>query len=207
MSTTTQTIPDGYRKNAVGHLVHESTIAKIDLARDKMVTELVVKAKKASGLMKKFKGNVQSELDTFLAMSAKASKAKAGKNKGNVTFYNFDASMKIQVAVSQRIAFDERLQSAKALIDECIMELSKDSSPEVKTLIQGAFDVDKEGNVSVGRVLALRRLNIKNKKWEQAMMAISVSAQVIGSNQYIRFYERIGDTDKYQYINLDFAAI
>ncbi len=203
----TTPIPKGYRKNSIGHLVHEASIPAIDLARDKLVTGLVGKAKKASGLMTKFKRNVQSDLDIFLAASAKTSKTKVGKRKGNVTLYNFDASMKIQIAVSERIAFDERLQSAKTLIDECIMELSKDSSPEVKTLIQGAFDVDKEGNVSVGRVLALRRLNIKNKKWELAMVAVSASVQIVGSNHYIRFYERVGDSDKYQSINLDFAAI
>lgn len=199
-------IPKGYRQNSIGHLVHEDSIPQIDLDRDKLVTDLVGKAKKANGLMTKFKGNVQAEIDVFLAKSAKLSKSKVSKRKGNVTLYNFDSSMKIQITVSERIAFDERLQSAKTLIDECIMEFSKDSSPEVKTLIQGAFELDKQGNVSVGRVLALRRLNIKHKKWELAMEAIGSSLQIVGSNRYIRFYERVGDSEKYQHINLDFAA-
>ena len=40
-----------------------------------------------------------------------------------------------------------------------------------------------------------------------AMKAISESLQVVGSKEYIRFYERIGSSDQYQPISLDIAAV
>jgi hypothetical protein len=39
------------------------------------------------------------------------------------------------------------------------------------------------------------------------MTAIGESVQVTGSKQYVRVYERIGQTDQYQPIPLDIAAI
>ena len=104
------------------------------------------------------------------------------------------------------IRFDERLQAAKALIDECIHSWSADSNDNLKALINDAFQVDREGKISTGRVLGLRRLDIKDAKWQQAMQAIGDSIIVTDSKSYIRFYERIAD-GSYIPVSLDFANL
>ena len=38
------------------------------------------------------------------------------------------------------------------------------------------------------------------------MQAIGESLQVVGSKSYIRLYERVGESDKYQLISLDVAS-
>ncbi|KOP31795.1 sulfate transporter, partial [Xenorhabdus sp. GDc328] len=114
---------------------------------------------------------------------------------------------KIQRAMQDRIAFDERLQAAKALIDECLADWTVDARPEIQTLINQAFITDKEGDINTGRVLALRRLGIDDERWVQAMVAIGEALQVVGSKSYLRVYERIGDTDRYQPIALDIAGV
>ena len=73
--------------------------------------------------------------------------------------------------------------------------------------MQSAFQTDKEGKINTGRVLALRRLDIRNEKWQKAMQAIGESLQVVGSKEYVRIYERIGNTDQYRPISLDVAAV
>ncbi len=103
--------------------------------------------------------------------------------------------------------FDERLQAAKQLIDECIQTWTEGSSDEIKALINDAFQVNKEGKINTARVLGLKRLNINDEKWLRAMQAIADSVQVAGSKPYIRIYERIGDTDQYQPISLDVAGV
>jgi hypothetical protein len=55
-------------------------------------------------------------------------------------------------------------------------------------------------------VLGLKRLNIRDEKWQRAMQAIADSVQVSGSKPYIRIYERIGDTDQFKPISLDVAG-
>ncbi|EOL1457562.1 DUF3164 family protein, partial [Escherichia coli] len=66
--------------------------------------------------------------------------------------------------------------------------------PEIKAIISEAFSTDKEGNINTGRVLALRRLEIEDERWNNAMMLIGEAVQVIGSKSYIRVYERVGDS-------------
>lgn len=202
-----QAIPEGYRKNAQGHLIPESAIKEIDLARDSVVQELYAKAKEAHHALREFKARVFADLLAFLHLSAEQYEVKLGGKKGNVTLYSFDGRYKINLAKADNINFDERLQAAKALIDECIADWSRNSGPELKVIVQQAFDADKEGNISTGRVLGLRRLDIKDPRWLRAMKAIGESVQVVGTSQYVRFYERVGDTDQYAPLSLDIAKV
>ena len=77
--------------------------------------------------------------------------------------------------------------------------------PELHTLINGAFQVDKQGRINVNRILSLRRLEITDERWKQAMMAIGESLQIVGSKTYIRIYER-QDNGGYKPLPLDVAA-
>ena len=72
-------------------------------------------------------------------------------------------------------------------------------------LINDAFQVDKAGNINTKRVLGLRRLDIQDERWQQAMQAISDSLQVAGSKEYLRIYLRKGD-GSYRQIKLDVAS-
>lgn len=75
------------------------------------------------------------------------------------------------------------------------------------TLVNDAFRTDSQGEIRTARVLALRRLEITDERWQRAMQAIGEACQVVGSKSYIRVYERIGDTDQYRPISLDIAGV
>ena len=102
--------------------------------------------------------------------------------------------------------FDERLQVAKQLIDQCLHEWTADSNDNIKAIINNAFQVDKEGKINTRRVLGLRSLQIHDAQWLKAMDAISDATQVVSSKEYIRVYER-DDEGKYQQISLDFSNV
>ena len=156
--------------------------------------------------MKRFKRMVFDDVGAFISLSAEKYGVRIGGAKGNVTLFTYDGSYKMQLAVQEHIRFDERIHAAKALIDECLHDWSEGAKPELKALIDNAFEVDKEGNLSTAKILSLRRVEIADKRWNQAMEAISDSVQVVGSKDYIRFYQR--DVDgKYQPISLDMASV
>ncbi|GKT21705.1 DUF3164 family protein [Acidovorax sp. SUPP3334] len=200
-------IPDGYLRNAQGHLVPIEMVKPVDQERDRLVRELVAIAKRLNALLVENKAKIFGDVAAFAELSAEQYGVKRGGSKGNITLHTFDGAYKLQVATAEAITFDERLQAAKALIDECINEWAQGSRPEIMVLVQQAFQTDKEGNLNVGRILALRRLEIKDDRWKEAMTAIGESVQVIGTKQYIRFYERIGTTDRYAPIPLDMVAV
>ena len=99
-----------------------------------------------------------------------------------------------------------QLQAAKALIDQCVTRWAEGANDNIKVLINDAFQVDKAGKINTDRVLGLRRLDIKDEDWLQAMQAISDSIQVASTKPYIRFYKR-NSSGGYDPITLDLAAV
>lgn len=204
---TTTTLPDGYKLDAQGRMVPISMIRPIDQARDALVLEIVTKAKALAEQVATFKHGSFSDIAAFVELSAEQYKIKLGGEKGNVSLLSFDGRYKVQRAIQETLIFDERLQAAKALIDACLQRWSMGAAPEIKVLINDAFQVDKSGNINTNRVLGLRRLDINDDEWLRAMKAIGEAVQVSGSRSYIRVYERVGDTDKYVPISFDMASV
>ncbi|EPG8539694.1 DUF3164 family protein [Klebsiella pneumoniae] len=204
---TAATVPADYWMDAKGALIPVKLLKPIDLARDALVGEIVTKAIELNKLMKEFKNNFFADIAAFVDLSANEYDVKLGGKKGNVTLFTFDGRYKIQRAMADRLAFDERLQAAKELIDQCLADWTEGARPELQILINRAFSTDKSGEVSTGAVLALRRYEIDDPRWHSAMTAIGESVQIVATSAYIRIYERIGDTDQYRPIALDMAAV
>lgn len=205
-------IPAGYWQDAEGKLVPVAKIKDIDKLRHKAVTDLCEQAKLASAQLAGFKLAAVEAVDNFVATSLELYGAggggkKIGGKKGNVSLTSFDGRYQIKRAMADTIVFDERLQAAKVLIDECITGWSKGSNANIKVLVNDAFQVDKQGNISTGRVLGLRALAIEDAQWLQAMQAIADSMKVVSTKAYVRFYERDEASGEYQPINLDVAAL
>lgn len=199
-------VPDGFLKDAKGHLVPLELVKPIDMARNDLVLELVAKAQVVSKTLADFKTDAFGDIKAFVDMSAEQYKAKVGGKKGNVTLMSFDGQYKVVQAAQDNIRFDERLQAARALIDECLTEWTQDARSEVRAIVNEAFRADKQGEISTGRVLALRRMDIKDARWQSAMEAIGDAVQVVGSKSYIRVYQRVGESEQYVPIPLDIAS-
>lgn len=202
----TQDIPKGYWQDASGSLVPIAKIKDIDKDRSRTVADLCAQAKLQSATLMGFKVTAMQAVHEFVERSLAVYEVKHGGNKGNVTLVTFDGKFKVIRQMQPTIVFDERLQAAKALIDECIQSWSKGSNVNIKVLVNDAFQVDSAGKISTGRVLGLRRLDITDEKWLLAMQAISDSMRVASTKPYIRFYERDDATGEYVAINLDVAA-
>lgn len=200
-------VPEGFRLDAQGRHVPESMIKPLDLMRDELVMAIVGKTQELNLALVDFKAKVFGEVDALVAVAADEYGAKLGGAKGNVTLFSYNGRYKVVRAKADNIRFDERLQGAKALIDECLQEWVKGSRPEIITLINDAFKVDQAGNIRTGSVLALRRLEITDERWIRAMQAISDAVTVVTTSSYVRVYERVGDTDQYQPISLDIAKV
>lgn len=200
-------IPEGYLKKHNGTLVPRDQVSDLDMLRDNLVSNIAATFNAEREELRNIKQTVLDEVAAFIELSAEQYGAKIGGKKGNVSLLIFDGAFKVQVQISEYIVFDERLQVAKSLIDECIRDWSIGADDKILTLVNDAFQVDKQGNVSTARILGLRRLKFNDPKWQQAMQAIADSMTTAGSKTYIRAYERVGSTDQWKVISLDFAAL
>lgn len=207
MTITAVTPPPGYWLAANGDLVPASKVKQIDQVRHEMVYALCQAAQAESLNLAKFKATSMLEVACFCALSMDQYGVKAGGEKGNVTLLSFDGKYKIVRQMQDKITFGEQLMAAKVLIDECVHEWAKGANDNIMALVNHAFQTDKEGKINIGRVLALRRLDIDDPKWHHAMRAVADSMQTASSKPYIRFYQRDEATQQYMPINLDVAAV
>jgi len=207
MSSTQSPTKGAFMTNAQGHLVPMELVKEIDLARDQLVRELFGLATAQQEVLRQIKQRAFQDIEAFVTLSAEQYQVKLGGVKGNVTLHSFDGKHKVTLTRAENLKFDERLQAAKAIIDELLTEWAEGSRPEIKAIIQRAFDTDKEGNLNTGRVLSLRSLDIKDERWQQAMAAIGDSVQVVGTKSYVRFYERVEGSDEYVAVPLDIAKV
>lgn len=196
-----------FMEDARGRLVPINNVDEIDMERDALVKEIAQRAIDLQRLMIEFKRAAMGDVGAFVDLSAEKYGVKIGGQKGNISLVSFDGRMKLQVAISEHIAFDERLQAAKKLIDECLTSWAAESRDEIKILVMDAFQVDQEGRINTGRILALRRLNITDGRWKRAMDAISDSIQVVGSKSYLRVYRREEQTMPWTAVALDLAVL
>ena len=195
-----------YRQDAKGNLIPLENIKETDLLRDELVMEIVAKAQAVRERIAEFKQSAMDDIAAFAQLSAEKYGTKLGGAKGNIRLMSFDGAYRIALAMQDTLSFDERLAAAKALIDKCINEWTADSRPELKALINDAFQVDKEGNISTTRVLGLRRLSIDDEKWHRAMDALSDSVQVQTSKPFVRVYRREANGE-YSLMSLDIAKV
>jgi hypothetical protein len=200
-------IPEGFMMDHRGCLVPEGIVKEIDKVRDALVNEIVARALRLSEELAAFKWQAMDDVLAFVALSAEQYNVKMGGTKGNLTLNSFDGKHRVQRSINEYITFDERLEAAKALLDECLKTWTAGSSDELRKLVNFAFEVEKTGKVSTQRIMGLLKVDIKDPLWMQAMEAIRESITVSGSKAYIRVYKRVNDTDKYEQINLDMAAL
>lgn len=207
MSTPDTTVPDGYMRNAAGHLVPRDQVREQDLLRDQVARELARHAVALSDALREFKGRALADIADLVKIAGERYDVTLGGKKGNVSITTYDGRYKVVRSVAERITFTEELEAAKALINACIDRWSQGANPHIRALVDRAFRTDSKGQIKTAAVLELLRLDIDDDEWMRAMEAIKDSIQSTGTATYVRVYERIGDSDQYRAIALDLAAV
>ena len=194
-----------YMADAKGNLVPVELIKGQDQLEDQTVRKIVAYAKALSDQIGRFRGHTMTDLGEFDALLDEQYGAKKGGRKGNRTYQTIDGLMKVQVQVADFVDFGPQLQTAKALVDECLNEWAADSRPEIRAIVTRAFNTDKEGQINRSDIFMLLRLEIKDRRWQQAMEAIRDAMRVIGSKEYVRFYQRQSAEARWEPVTIDLA--
>lgn len=201
-----KTVPVGYRQNAKGDLVPEDRIKPVDKLRDEVVKSIFYAAFELRQQMLTFKGMSAAQIDDFADLSASEYGVKVGGSKGNILLTSFDGKYQVRRCVGEHRVFDERIQTAKTLIDECIKSWSGGADTRLMAMVEHAFRVNQQGRIDVNQVLSLRQLDIDDPKWKLAMDAIADAIQITGTSEYLRLYER-QPNGKYSQLPLDISTL
>lgn len=204
---TLTTIPAGFVKNALGHLVPENQVREHDKLRDQVARQLVGEALLIHDSLARFKQNALADIADLISISLERYGVTIGGEKGNATFYTYDGEYKVERAYADRITFTDEILAAKALIDSCIIAWSEGANSHLRILVDRAFRANKQGQIKTSDVLSLLRVEIDDPSWKLAMQALRDSILVIGSAVYVRIYKREGMTDRYLPISLNIAGV
>lgn len=200
-------IPEGYRQDSKGRLIPQDMVKPIDALRDELIDNIIGRARGVRETLSEFKQQTLHEVAAFIEVSALEHNVRMGGRKGNVVLTSFDGLKKITRTNNPFKIFNESILTAKELIDECLREWTEGSRSEIKALIDNAFQVDKEGNLSMDRIIPLRNLNIQDEKWQRAMDALNESIQIAYSKTYLRVYERSSVDEPWRAVSLDVAEV
>ena len=184
-----------FMKNAQGAFIPIENVKPVDKLRDDLVKNLMSKTKEVQKIIEDHRNICWEDIKAFLEISASEHNVKYGGEKGNITLLSYDGKYKVVIANQDYISFNEKLQIAKDLIDECIRKWAKGADKNLLALVNDAFKVDKQGKISTEKILG-------DFTWNEAMKAITESITVEDSKRYIRFYERRDKDGKYEHISL-----
>ena len=195
-----------YMRDARGALVPLDLVRPQDQLMDEVVRRVVHYAEELSAQIGRYRAHTMDDLGAFDALLEAEYGGHARKSaKGNRTYLSFDGCLKVQVQVSETIAFGPELQTARGLVEECVEEWAEGTRDEVRALITHAFSPKKHGEISRTAIYALLRLDIEDTRWRKAMEAVRDAMRVIGSKSYVRIYRRAAADASWEPVTLDLA--
>lgn len=200
-------VPEGYLRNASGHLVPRELVREHDLLRDEVARRLALKAVRLNEELAAFKREALADIADLVRISAERYQAALGGAKGNVQIATYDGEYKVVRAVAERIAFTEEIEAAKSIINDCIVRWSEGANANIRVLVDRAFRTDSKGQLKTAAVLELLRLDLDDEQWARGMRALRDSIQSVGTATYVRVYRREGASDNYVPVPLDLAAV
>ena len=195
-----------YMPDARGRLTPIDMVRTQDQLQDEMVRKIVSYAEDLSDQIARFRGHSMDDIGAFDALLQAEYGGPARKSvKGNRTYMSYDGCFKVQVQISESVAFGPELQVARDLVDECLGEWAAGSRDEIRAVVNHAFQVDKEGEISRGAIYSLLRLDIEDERWRDAMAAIRDAMRVVGSKAYLRVYRRETPEEAWAPVTIDLA--
>jgi len=194
-----------YMTDATGRLVPLSLVRPADKLLDETVRKIIGYACLLSAEVARFKGHCFDDIASLQALLDQEYQTRVGGAKGNVTLTSFDGCQKVTLKMADLLELGPELRSAKALVDECLMEWSSGASDELQAIVNRAFQVDKEGKISLTEIYMLLRNDIKDERWLRAMQAVRDAMRVIGSKAYLNFHRRDTPDSEWQPITVNLA--
>jgi len=194
-----------YWRDAKGALVPEELVKPGDKLIDEQVRKIMGHARELNAQIARFKQHTLDDVAALMDLLLQDYGTKIGGTKGNVSLTSHDGTLQVRLQIQERLTFGPELQAAKELVDEYLAELTADSGPELRGIVQHAFRTDQAGLINRAELFRLLRLEVADDRWQRAMKAIKDSIRVEGTKEQVRFYERATSRDRWGAVTIDVA--
>ena len=202
---TIQKAGDKHWKDVDNVSVPKKYISKIDQKTERVVAKVLLKTIAFQKKAVELKNIMIDECDELYFEMMKAAGIDVKERKGNYTVFSFDRSIKLEMKVSDRIEFDEKINFAHEKIKEFLVLKTKGVDNVLTELINGAFNT-QSNRLDTKSIFKLFKYKIKDSIWLEAMDLIKESIQKNKSVRYLAIYQK-DDDGKYNQIQLNFSAL
>lgn len=195
-------------RDETGMEIPFNRITPYERLAERTTAKLAKEAEKVHNGLTEFKTLIKNEAIKLYEAFCKENNGKIGQGKGNATFYNFDRSIKFEVAVNEAISFDENtIALAKTKLDDLLSEGLGGAKEWVKELVMDAFQTSG-GKLDPKKILGLRRhaQRINDPRYDEVMKLIDKGIRKPKSKEYFRVWVRASNGE-YDDIQLNFSAI
>lgn len=185
-------------KDEAGNNIPSTHIKPVERVNEKVTGAILLKAIKVSEQLAQLKSFIADKVDEAFEAFRKSYEGRKEDFKGNITIFNFDRSIKIEVRVTDAIQFDDlTISAAKAKLDEFLRDGIQAKESVIKEMVLDAFSTAR-GKLDVKKILGLKRYSdrIKDVRYSEAMSLID---QAIRRPQSATYYRVWVKTNQGQY--------
>lgn len=203
---------DAVWHNASGDAVPAKYVSKADREKERWAAALHKLATKAEEVLADLHTAMKDGCEQIAALVRQEYEIKNGKKpketKGNLTWYNFDGSIKVEANVNEVVKWDDALmQEAKGLLNEYLDSQLTDNQALIKKLVSEAFSNHK-GGIDSRKIFQLLKYDgqIKSSRFSKACELMRQAQLIDRTKLYMSIYERLQD-GSYRSLVLNFSNI
>ena len=191
-----------------GQSIPVKRITKCEKLMEQKSTSLLKGAKSINQHLIGFKKDIKAICEEVEKASLLENGVVKENSKGNLTWYNFDRTIKVERSISEPMKFDElTISAAKAKLDEFLNEAIESKFDFAKDMILTAFETTK-GQLDPKKITPLTRYESKvnHPLFSEACKLIQQALRRPDSKTYYRIWQKDED-GKYQAVELNFSNI
>jgi len=195
-------------KDENGVLIPANRINKAEKLREKITAALLKKAQDLNERLMAFKEELKESCDLMEEVSLEQLGVNPDNFKGNLTFFNFDRSIKIERSISEPMRFDDlTIAAAKQKLDEFLREAIESKFDFAKEMVMSAFET-RNGKLDPKKITPLTRYETKvnHPLFTDACKLIQQAIRRPDSKTYYRIWVK-EEGDKYEAVELNLSNI
>lgn len=203
-------LKEAFWVDATGTQVPLKFVPAIDKVKENLAAKILKQAQQAETqlqLLHQLMRGAFTEVEAMVKEQYKI-KGKAKETKGNITWYNFDKSIKIEADVNEISKWDDALMTeAHQLLKNYLNRKLGDTVELVKDLVDKAFSNSK-GTIDSKKVFSILRYKekIQSKDFQKACELMLQAQGIDKTKLYMRIWVK-QTTGEYKLVNLNFSAI
>jgi hypothetical protein len=191
-----------------GVQIPANRITRAEKIREKKTAMLLKKAQDLNGRLKAFKEELKDACDEMEEVSLGELGVNTENFKGNLTFFNFDRSIKIERSISEPMKFDDlTIAAAKEKLDLFLREAIESKFDFAKEMIMTAFET-RNGKLDPKKITPLTRYEVKvnHPLFSDACRLIQQAIRRPDSKTYYRIWVK-EEGDKHEAVELNLSNI